>query len=1766
MSPYSLFQSDRLAGFVVGGLVCAGLVGGMVSPAWAGGGSDPSGEAPVLGAFVLGDGLEASIEDRDGSFHFAVPVGGLTLAWDSRAAASNADGLGPAWGFGFTRILTGGGIEVGLPNGKRYRPDETQPSGLAGYGVEDTVFSQSGGTLPARDSDPGLGLPGSTEIPYSFTLTELGGTVTSYNAAGDPITQISAVGARTDWMWDELVPHRLIAIVNPDGMVTSLDWDSEPGAVLVTAGVNLPGETDPVTGEVGAVPVSRIELDGGRVSSVVDAAGGRTTVDYDDDTALVSAISNPSGATTSVAWRLFDDGTVRAERVRTTDATGHELSARGWAPAGNGLLSSGWPGYGGEDDLFWSGDPSIRYSTTVTDGATRVVSEYNALHVLLQRATIATTSSGDRVIETQAIGYPDMQDGGLPDPEALPGNWASPATTESTRIDASGAERSTRQAHEYDRFGRPVSQTSHDGTVTTTEYDEIIPKGSALPIGLPITVTTTAPDGQISLVRHFLDDTRTAVLATEVLQGRRAPATEPSEGEPGDGLVRTSYAEFEVGERGLVTAESMFPGGDPAASPAVTRRERVVDLGAGTTTTTETIGTATESVATTSSVQSLRHGGTLMSTDPLGNTARVGHDATGRPVVAVSAAGNIATIAVETAQRDGRNATTTTAPDGVATTEIRDALGRVTQIVDNIRDGVVDPSHTRVVETRAYPEPGTTVRTDAWGATTTARQDVFGRPVRTITPNGLVQVTDYDDVANTITTGLTPTGDLADAERVTIETKDDVGRTIAAGGSRRDGQRVPEHTTAYDGVGRVVRDDDGLMTTEYEYDAFGNPATTVFTPNVEAADAGAASGHGLEPVTASRRFDGFGTSLQKVLSTDREARSGVARTMDVFGRTTSEVDQLGRESTFEYTVDGLVSKAILGSGQVIEREYDPVTREPVEQTVTSPAGEAVRSATEFDTVTGRVTSVFDPADRAGTEIQTSYDAHGNPLTVTYPDGAQVAYGYDAHGRRTTTTDVAGAVTTLTHTPEGQLTRAVQHDADGNPMAEVEYEYDQYGRVHTLSRGNGVRTEYTFTSASLIATEVTTESRGLVLADRTYTYDDRGNLTERVDITRNPGEQPETTTTMHAYDAFDRLVETIAHGGGPDAAVTERVSYELTVSGDIRALTTTETHVETGAETTKVRQFEYSPLGELVATSTTTKVGAADEPGVDETVRHAQTYDAAGNVTLALDGTTYEYDAANRPVTETASDGTVFQTAYWADGTRKHQTTTAPGADVADRVGFYWDGTALINDVHAPGPRTGADPAQTGTASYLLGASRHTRTATDDAGRAVTSYYGSDRHANVTDLTDADGAPMVRYTYTDYGVQHVAPTSPDHPLPTRGLHRNPYGYAGEYADQTGTLHLRVRSYHPDTMRFTTMDTAELHNLYAYADLNPVTKVDPTGRSAILDNENWIVIGLGIAGIVGAILTLAMFPVAPAVVGAAAAGVAPVVAPGAAAGALSAKLLTAIKIGTYLGIVAEGIAIAGAGMEEGGVTSESLGLEFPLEEVMQWSQVGAGVSAFSVLTGVEAAIALGAKAARAASRAWKAGRAAAAPMNSQEPSTITLASTTAEQELQLLVDAINVDLVGFRTAAAGIQNGLPSPASIANPVVRKAASDIRTNLTTADIQMDRLVALPGKIRAATQGGATQAFEDHLAELVLTIETAWTRGDKAVHSAQSAASTAQLKQLRAPFERLDMQTFSTTYPRLYESLATTEPRFGQGRQQLGSGRSAPLFAPTEDKGRAF
>jgi RHS repeat-associated protein len=1383
--------------------------------AWAAPADDGGVPPAEPGGFSVGDGVEGLIDPRDGALSFTLPVGGVEVSWDSRRLGSDRLGLGPGWAIPVTTIDTRGGVRVTPRSGRVHEASSADASGLLGYDGDDLRFETGDG---------------------EYALYELGGVRTAFDRDGNPVERVDATGRRTRWEWDDAVPHRLRRIVDVHGVTTELDWRSVRNAVIVRPGVNVPD----AAGRMWRIERGR----GGVLDAVVDPLGGRYEVGYRDG--LVSSLTVPSGATTEVEWQSSTDGQPRASRVRTVNVDGVELSAREWSSSGN---ASGWPvvpmDAAGATVALGGG-----HETVLRDGASTVRSAYDGVGRLRSRSVRVTTGSGERTLQEQRLEYPG--DGARLGAQ-LPAGWSRPSAVTVTHHGVLGAMRSVTERIVSDAAGQPVERTAPDGTVARIEYDQQVPAGARLPIGLPTLEIVTTPDGLVRETEHTLSAERTAVVATEIRSG--APGA----------LTVTGRSEQVVRPDGFVTERRVFPGGDAQAASFVVTRTEHTDLNRGTSTVTETgpaptgaqgadgaqgpdgthVPDGPAAMATTSTTTSLLHGGVVVEADVLGRTASAYYDALGRPLDVVDAAGEATTISYETIQRHGRNATVTSLPGGVVATEVRDELGRPIRIADNIDRGVATPGFERVAETRSYPSPGVVRVTDAWGATTETTTDVLGRAVRVESPSGLVHLTEYDDVAGTVTTGATPTGRMADAELVTTTRRDEVDRVSTTSVTRADEVGTPDAVARADGFGRTVFTDDGTAATEVAYDPAGNPVRTATTPR------------GGEPLIVERRFDAFGTSLEKRIADGVWSATGGRRETDEAGRVVSEIDQRGGTRTTAHTLDGRPERTITGAGRVSSFRYDERTRQLEATTVTSPVGPAVSTEFEYDTRTGRPLAVFDPADPTGSRIEYAFDDFGNLLETRYPDGAVIAHEYDAHGRLRATTDSAGRTTVRSFDQAGRLIGVVLHDgeADAPVLARAAYRYDAFDRVDRVELGNGVVTTYTFTSASEIASERTTRDDE-VLAEREYTYDHVGRLIERSD--RVPAASgragPDASTTAYDYDGHGRLIRSTVRDD-ETGALRRSSEYVLGLAGDVAAVT------ERTADGARTRAFEYSPVGELVAVST-------------DGDRALQDYDAAGNLVRAEDGTTMAYDAADRVRTRTDVDGTLTAMTYWADGTRRERTTIVPGG-AAVTATFHWDGDTLLDETHTTPEAVDAPAAHV---SYLLGSARHARVvgvAGADAA-ASTRYLGTDGHGNVTELTDEIGALTARYEYTDYGVatEHRLDEASAHPS---DAFRNPYRYAGEYTDRDGTQPLGRRVYDAATMRFTTEDPASSEfTRYGYADLNPITRSDPTGEAAS-DVVHWVVTALIVAvSVATTILDVATAGTALAVAGIVMLGVADVAA--------------------------------------------------------------------------------------------------------------------------------------------------------------------------------------------------------------------------------------------------------------------------------------------------
>ncbi|WP_307853991.1 polymorphic toxin-type HINT domain-containing protein [Nocardioides palaemonis] len=193
-------------------------------------------------------------------------------------------------------------------------------------------------------------------------------------------------------------------------------------------------------------------------------------------------------------------------------------------------------------------------------------------------------------------------------------------------------------------------------------------------------------------------------------------------------------------------------------------------------------------------------------------------------------------------------------------------------------------------------------------------------------------------------------------------------------------------------------------------------------------------------------------------------------------------------------------------------------------------------------------------------------------------------------------------------------------------------------------------------------------------------------------------------------------------------------------------------------------------------------------------------------------------------------------------------------------------------------------------------------------RAADPFYHLDRMGSVRAVTNSTAASQWTSEWEPYGLPRTS-TKVD---PNAAV--NPIGWTGQYADPTGSVHLRARQYDPALGRFTAPDQAAAMPYSAtgtYAAGNPLAFADPTGLWPS-PGDVWNVVTTGAAVVAPIAGMAAPFsgPLAPIVGGVA-------IAAGAITAIDSAYNAYQVCGGNEKGSCAGEIALGAVGMATGGL---------------------------------------------------------------------------------------------------------------------------------------------------------------------------------------------------------------------------------------------------------
>jgi RHS repeat-associated protein len=595
-----------------------------------------------------------------------------------------------------------------------------------------------------------------------------------------------------------------------------------------------------------------------------------------------------------------------------------------------------------------------------------------------------------------------------------------------------------------------------------------------------------------------------------------------------------------------------------------------------------------------------------------------------------------------------------------------------------------------------------------------------------------------------------------------------------------------------DGALKPIARNTGSLSESISYDANGLVSSRIDKRAVETTYT--YDSRGLE----TSRTEAVGTPSERSIATQWHATL----------RKPTLVTESGRSTAYTYDANGnvltrIVTDTATSQSRTWTYTYDTYNRVLTENGPRSDVSD-LTTYTYYTCTTGTQCGRVQTIKNALNQITTfnTYNAHGQPLTITDPNGVATALAYDLRSRITSISR-AGELTSFAYHPTGLLQRVTLPDT-----SYLQYSYDNAHRLTEVADGLGNRVVYSLDSMGNWTAENVYDPSSALARARSRVYNNLNQLWKELTAAGSSAQttvfgydnesnitsinEPLGRNTVNEYDALGRLMQITDPMLG-----TTTLAYDdgdrLVTAIDPKSLTTS---------------YTYSGFGDLI------------EQTSPDTGTTAMTYDAAGNLATHLDArgelATYSYDSLNR----------VTQIAY---GDQTLAFTYDVGAN----------GKGRLTQV--------SDNSGTTTWSYTAAGRVSTKTqAVAAVSKSVT--YGYNTAGALTTITLPSGQ-VVTYTYANGRVTNVkvgATTIVDSVL------YEPFGPIRQWSWGNGTLAVRTRDQdgsvtqidsaglrtysHDDALRITgitDMTDSSLSQSYGYDASNRLT----TATGALL-NQGWI----------------------------------------------------------------------------------------------------------------------------------------------------------------------------------------------------------------------------------------------------------------------------------------------------------------------------------------
>lgn len=613
---------------------------------------------------------------------------------------------------------------------------------------------------------------------------------------------------------------------------------------------------------------------------------------------------------------------------------------------------------------------------------------------------------------------------------------------------------------------------------------------------------------------------------------------------------------------------------------------------------------------------------------------------------------------------------------------------------------------------------------------------------------------------------------------------------------------------AYDTNGRVIMTEDVIDSSnsrysQYCYDNGGNLVKS-FT--------------GLtDPLTI--------IDANNYIANDDNDYSIVSYEYDEFGNQTKYTDPLGKSETYEYSFSNLLNKKTLRNGKTVNYFYDAM-------------GRCIKETTENETINytynafGKLSSIKDELGTTSFNYdllnrivsETRDDVNNNrDYTSQYEYSGSGVTDYKLLTKNRNTSEFQTSVHETYEYNKLRLLSKLTHSDIASPeeILSVSFTYGKSGEIlNKQISGASVSQNITYTynkagynkqisNTNTLSSGITADYPDEISYTENYIYSLNGNLIEKSSIekTVNNSEiiSQKNKQTNYSYDTLNRLVQEQFSEITNDESNNSYTDFYTFDEYDNRLSKT----VQKG-QNTITTNYQYDTANKLLSENSSNGK------------QFTYNYDNSGNLlsksSVNETGTSeliesYTYDDFNRLCTIKKNNETY---SYIYDGSGKRIQKNSSETQLQE----FWNNGKIIFE----NEQLQSESKQEQTYHSYIFDNDLIAVASEGA---LTNLAITDVHGDTVKLVSAETPINSEYHYDAFGIQFSESTPEVF---------NPYQYNGKYSDgETGFYYLNARYYNPEIGRFMQEDTYHGNvqstsslNLYNYCASNPVTLEDGTGH--------------------------------------------------------------------------------------------------------------------------------------------------------------------------------------------------------------------------------------------------------------------------------------------------------------------------------------------------